>query len=114
MPRSGCEGDSGCVGDVEESSSSVVDAVDSAVPGRCRFWKGLFSWEEEAEILDGSPCMGWVSIGTGGGIGNGRGVDMSTAVIGLVGADNVPESVPKPSLPSPSRLLRSSKAVEDP
>ena len=73
---------------------------------------------DEADILDGSPCMGCVSIGTGGGMGNGRGVvmSMSTALMGLEGVDNVPESVPNPSLlsPSPSKLLRSSKAVDAP
>ena len=95
---------------MDRSSSSVVEAVDSAVPGRCRGWKGLFSCEE-ADILDGSPCMGCVSIGTGGGIGKGLGVVTSKAVVGLAGLDRVPGSVPEPSLPSPSRLLRSSRVA---
>ena len=95
----------------ERSSSSVVDAVDSAVVGRSRAWNVVFSCDD-AEILDGSPCIGCVSIGTGGGIGKGLGVDMSTAVVGLEGVDRVPGSVAEPSLPSPSRLLRSSNVIE--
>ena len=111
MDRSGFVGGSEWIKAVGESSSSVVDAVDSAVPGRCRFWKTLFSWEE-VDILDGSPCIGCVSMGTGGGTSSGRGVDISAAVVGLVGPDNALGSVPVPSLPSPSRLLRSSKVGE--
>ena len=63
--------------EIGNSSSSVVEAVESAVPGRWRdgnVWF-TFSW---ARILDGSPCTGWVPIGTGGGtLDIGRGVGMS-------------------------------------
>lgn len=64
-------------GEIGDSSSSVVEAVESAVLGRWRdgnIWL-TFSW---AKILDGSPWIGWVPIGTGGGtLDIGRGVDMS-------------------------------------
>ena len=82
---------------LKESSSSVVDAVDDlAVNGRLRSGNGSLA-SVTSRILDGSPCTGCVTIGTGGGTGNGRGVGRSTGVIGLVGAENVPESVLEPS-----------------
>lgn len=73
-------------GESGDSSSSVVEAVESAVIGRCgdgNVWFS-FSW---AKILDGSPCTGWVPIGTGGGtLDIGRGVGMSYGEAGFIRA----------------------------
>lgn len=72
--------------EIGDSSSSVVEAVESAVLGRWRdgnVWFS-FSW---ARILDGSPCTGWVPIGTGGGtLDIGRGVGMSYGEGGFIRA----------------------------
>ena len=77
------------MGEVGNSSSLVVEAVESAVMGRCNVAYVWLSFPC-ADIFDGSPCTGCVTIGTGGGtLGIGRGVGMSN---GLVGVDGVPES----------------------
>lgn len=73
-------------GEFGDSSSSVVEAVESAVLGRWRDKNVCFpfSW---ANIFDGSPCTGWVPIGTGGGtLDIGRGVGMSDGEGGFIRA----------------------------
>ena len=97
------------IGEVRESSSSVVDAVeDLAVKGRLRSGKGSIA-SVTSRILDGSPCTGCVTIGTGGGTGSGRGVGKSIGVTGLKGAVEIPCSVPEPSPWSRLKVCTSSK-----
>ena len=73
-------------GEIRDSSSSVVEAVESAVLGRRRDGNVWFTFSC-ASILDGSPCTGWVPIGTGGGtLDIGRGVGISYGEGGLVRA----------------------------
>ena len=82
------------VGESGDSSSSVVEAVESAVMWRWRdvnVWFPFFSW---ASILEGSPCTGWVPIGTGGGtLDIGRGVGRSYGETGLMRATLSPKAL---------------------
>ena len=81
------------VGEMGESSSSVVEAVESNVRVWCRVGYGWLSLAC-SKILAGSPCMGCVTMGTGGGtLEIGRGVGKSNEETGLVGIDEIVESV---------------------
>lgn len=83
--------------EVGKSSSSVVEAVESAVRGRGILGYALLSLVCAEEILDGSPWIGWVTMGTGGGtLDIGRGVGRSKEPAGLVGEGAMTDSTYEP------------------